>query len=317
MTISACEVFDCKTCVHMLRHRCFGCVEGNKLRQADGEEPCAIFQCAVLKGFASCTECTAVCPFPRNLEMVCPVRSHFEKKRMYSRRMSDYYVNREQESVELCSTSKVSEKSITRLRWYLYALDEFLAQGITSVSSEDIARKVGVKAYMIRHDLSQFGGFGRPSIGYDAAFLRSRLGKVLHLDAVQSIIWVGAAHLANDVALMERFELHGFNVVGIFDPDPSRFANEFNGMGVEPLENIPEVIRSIGAEGAVLAVPQDEAQDIADLLIAAGIRGILNLTSAIIPVPHGICMRHVDVVAELFSLSYYCHEMHQQETSEQ
>ena len=300
----------------MLRHGCPGCAEGNKLLQADSEEPCAIYRCVVSKGLTSCKECTAVCQFPRNLEIVCPVRSHFEKKRMYSRKLSDHYVGRQQESADVCPTPKVSEKTITRLRWYLYALNEFLAQGISKVSSEDIAHKVGVKSYLIRHDLNQFGGFGRPSIGYDATFLRSRLGKALHLDKVQSIIWVGAAHLANDVALMERFGRHGFNVVGIFDTYPSRFANEINGMEIEPLENVPEVIRSLGVEGAVLAVSQDDAQDVADLLITAGIRGILNLTSAIIPVPPGICIRHVDVVAELFSLSYYCHEMHQPEQPE-
>lgn len=317
MAISACEVFDCKTCGYMLRHRCLGCAEGNKLRQADSEEPCAIYHCVVSKGFTSCKECTAVCQFPRNLEMVCPVRCHFEKKRMYARKLSDHYVGRRQESADACPTPRVSEKTITRLRGYLYALDEFLSQGISKVSSEDIANKVGAKDYLIRHDLSQFGAFGRPSIGYDAVFLRSRLGKVLHLDKVQSIIWVGAAHLANDVALIERFGHHGFNVVGIFDTDPSRFANEINGMEIEPLENVPEMMRGLGVEGAVLAVSQDEAQDVADLLIAAGIRGILNLTSAIITVPPGICMRHVDVVAELISLSYYCHEMHQPEQPEE
>ncbi len=314
MAIAACNVFDCKTCGHMLRHRCLGCTEGNRLRQADNEDPCAIYQCVVSKGLTTCADCTSVCQFPRNLEMVCPVRSHFEKKRMYAHRLSEHFLERKTE-VPDTPALKVSEKTITRLRWYLYALDEFLAQGIARVSSEDIARKVGVKDYLIRHDLSQFGGFGRPSIGYDAAFLRTRLGKVLHLDQVQNIIWVGATHLANDVALMKRFGHHGFNVVGVFDTNPSRFTDAISGMGVEPLEGVPEAIRGLGVQGAVLAVPQEDAQDVADLLIAAGIRGILNLTSAIILTPPDVCIRSVDVVAELFSLSYYCHELHDRNNS--
>lgn len=294
----------------MKRHRCVGCAEGNKVRLADKEEPCAIYQCATSKGLTSCDECNAVCPFPRNLEMVCPVRAHFEKKRMYAHKLSDYFLDRQSDTSDN-SSPKVSEKTIMRLRWYLYALDEFLAHGIARVSSEDIARKVGVKDYLIRHDLSQFGGFGRPSIGYDAAFLRTRLGKVLHLDKAQNIIWVGATQLAGDGALLKRFGHHGFKVVGIYDAEPSRFASKVGGLKVEPLESIPESVRSLGVQGAVLAVPQEDAQMVADLLIEAGIRGILNLTSAIILTPPDVCTRNVDVVAELFTLSYYCNEAHQ------
>jgi len=308
MAISVCDVFDCKTCTHRLKRHCPGCGRGNRIQQAEGGETCAIYQCAVSKQIKSCKECSSpVCPFPRNLEIVCPIRDHFEKKRCYTRKLSDHFGERQQESTDTSPGDKISEKVITRLRWYLFALDEFLARGITRVSSEDISHKSGVKDYLIRHDLSQFGGFGRPSIGYDAAFLRSHLVRILHADETNRIVWIGADSLKSDSLLAKRFQHHGFDIVGIFDIEPSKATGEINGLAVKPLSDLADTIRDQAVQGAIIAVPQDEAQAVADMLVAAGIRGILNLTSSVIIAPPGVHVRQVDVVAEMFALCHHCH----------
>lgn len=307
--IAACAIFDCETCAHRLRGRCPGCGPGNVIQAADGEAQCAIYACVTSKNLTSCEECTAmVCPFSRDLEMVCPVRSHFEKKRCYSRKLSEHFFERQHGGGEgKKAGSKISDKTITRLRWYLFALNDYIDHGITKVSSDDIARKVGVRAWLIRRDLSQFGEFGRPSIGYDAAFLRSVLGEILHLGEAKKILWVGASRLASEPSLIKRFGGHGFKIVAVVDSNCTDMKVE--NLQVQPLANVCELASKQGIDAAVIAVAEDEAQSAAETLMAAGIHCILNLTSAIIVAPRGILVRNLDIVAELFALSYYCGEL--------
>lgn len=311
MVLSACGVFECESCTHLLRGHCPGCSAGNAKMIDDGVDPCGIFKCVTSSGLTTCKECRSiVCKFDRSLEMVCPVRANFEKKRCYSRKLAGHIHNRSDAAEIDEESNKVPEKSIMRLRGYVFALDEFIANGVIRISSEDISRKVGVKSHLIRRDLSQFGEFGRPSIGYDASFLRERLAHILHLDDLKDIMWVGAARLRDDSQLVSRFQEHGFNIVAVFDTGSPTTSEHIGDLPVLPFAGATDAVRERNIQAAVLAVSQLEAQAVADILIGAGIRGILNLTSAVIVAPPGVCVRTVDVVAELFALSYYCQELH-------
>lgn len=291
----------------MAKGRCPGCETGNLILRSDGRQPCSIFACAEGRGFASCSACTSeVCPFPHDIEMVCPVRAQFEKPRCFSRRLADYYTTRLGTKAPPAQDRKVSDRTITRLRWYLQALSGFLDQGITRVSSQDIGRKVGVKPGLIRRDLSHFGEFGRPSIGYDAEFLRTRLQSILHLDNSKAVVWVGPRRLQEDPSLIERFAEQNCVVSALFDSNEGLLGKTVAGLEVNPVSSLPERIRSLDAQGAVIEVPPAEAQSVADALVTAGIKAILNLTSAVIVTPPGIVVRNVDVAAELSALSYYC-----------
>ncbi len=253
----------------------------------------------------SCKACTAaVCPFPHDIEMACPVRAQFEKKRCYSRKLADYYTSRQQSAAP--DDKKISDRTITRLRWYLTALNGFIEQGTVRVSSQDIGRKVGVKPGLIRRDLSHFGEFGRPSIGYDAVFLRDRLQDILHLDNAKIIVWVGPRRLAEDASLMGRFAEQNCHVAALFSTDPEWIGRNIAGMEVHPVSSLSEKAMALGAQGAVIEVPPEKAQSVADLLVLAGVTAMLNLTSAVIVTPPGVVVRNVDVAAELSALSYYC-----------
>lgn len=306
--MSLCAIFDCDNCNHRKRRGCVGCVEGNATMIADGEAPCAIFECVSAKGLPSCKECSiVVCQIVATLESVCPVRAHYEKKRCYARKISDYFTGRHFGSTRIAAFG-VSDRTIARLRWYLFALDDFLDHGIERVSSQDIERKVGVKSWLIRRDLSHFGGFGRRSIGYDTAFLRARLAEILHLDEVKHVVWVGAACLAHDPSLIERFESHGFKIAAVLDDDPASASAALGNLNVLPLSEASQTIRELKPDAAVISGPAERSQAVADLLITSGARAILNMTSAVVVAPAGVVVRNVDVVAELFALSYYCGE---------
>jgi redox-sensing transcriptional repressor len=208
------------------------------------------------------------------------------------------------------------DKAIARLPWYLFAVRDFISHGVLRVSSDDIARKVGVKPSLVRRDLSQFGGFGRPSLGYETARLRECLSDILHLNIVRKIVWIGAGRLDADKSLAQRFREHNYKMVAIFDSDLSRAPEMIGGVKVAPVAEMPRRIKELGAEGAIIATADDEAQSVADALVAVGIRGILNLTSTPIAASPRVCVRNVDVVAELFALSYYCSELHRQQANQ-
>lgn len=307
METARCGVFDCNTCSHLVKGRCPGCETGNLIVASDGREGCSIFRCANDKGLASCRACkSAVCPYPHNVEMACPVRAQFEKSRCYSKKLSDYYTTRVKADPSASGDKRISDRTITRLRWYLVALNGFIEQEITRVSSQDIGRKVGVKPGLIRRDLSHFGEFGRPSVGYDAVFLRDRLQQILHLDNSKIVVWVGPQRLVSDPSLLQRFADQNCLITALFDTDEGSVGWTVAGMEVNPIGALPERARTVGAQGAVIEVPPDKAQSVADTLVLAGVKAILNLTAAIIVTPPGIVVRNVDVVAELSALSYYC-----------
>jgi len=302
--VSACGIFDCEDCTHRLRGRCRGCVARNETMDAD--RSCGIFRCVATRNYESCGTCDAViCKLSRSPEDVCPARADFEKKRCYIRKIAKHMLNKSVMPTAQGYDRQIPDKSITRLHSYVFALDEFIANEISSVSSEDISRKVGVKAHLIRRDLSQFGEFGRPSVGYDTKFLRESLGQIAHLDRAKNVVWVGNGGMLQDPQFSKRFKDHGFNVVAVLDP---RAENEDSNHAIPvlPFTEAERVIKELDAKAVVLAVRQDEAQEISDILVAAGIRGILNLSSAVIVTPPSVCIRNLDIVAELFALSYYC-----------
>jgi len=286
-------------------------VHGNLSLLAEGSQACDFYLCTTEKGLTSCKECAeVVCRFARTAETVCPVRSYYERKRCYARKISEHFLSIYYKGQPTHLEHKVSAKTVTRLRWYLFALDELLSCGVSRLSSEDMSRKVGVRSSLIRRDLSHFGEFGTPSIGYDAAHLRQCLARILRVGERRAILWVGASRLADDESLLRRLAEHSFEIVAVLDAHPESSPKTVSGLQVRPLSALSDVMREHGAEGAVIATAEEDAQRAADALTGAGIRGILNLTSAVIVVPTTVCMRSVDVVAEMFALSYFCAEMH-------
>lgn len=305
MAISTCGVYNCGSCSQIRMGRCPGCCEGNRIMVADRVNPCPIYLCAQARGMVSCTDCAASdCPYPRRLDMGCPVRDHFDRKRSQRRQRTEGLRDRSDLPRAPLRDIKVSEKSVTRLSWYLSALDDLQSRGVTRVSSNDISMRVGVKDYLIRHDLSSFGKLGRPSIGYNTASLRSHLIRALHLDDEKKVLWVGASVLAERASLIERLASCGFAIVAVLDTRVESAPREVGGLRVYPLGAARELIRQSGAQGAMLAVNPAEAQAVADILVGLGIRSVLNLTSAVIVVPEDVCLRNVDIVAEMVALSF-------------
>ena len=200
----------------------------------------------------------------------------------------------------------ISEKTIARMRWYLYALDEFTKEGMTVVASREIADKVGVKSGLVRKDLCHFGGFGRPSVGYNIAYLQKKIKEILRINQVKNVAWVGAQRLADDPSLIEKFAESNCEIEAVFDKDSTKLGMRIGNLQVLGIGEVEAVAQNLGIEAAVIATPSDDAQEAVDRLTAGGVRAILNLTPVVLVVPPGVAVRNVDLASELMMLSYYC-----------
>ena len=313
--MSACGLFDCSQCDYLKAGSCPGCIEGNLRIQAEGGQVCTIRSCVVEKGIASCTECVMPqCDIPRRIDCVCPLRTAFQNKRWWASRMTDYFERliRRRSSAEVAE--KISPRTVDRLRWYLLVLQEMEDKGVTSVASREIAGKVGINAALVRKDLSYFGDFGTPSLGYSVQLLIQRIREILNLDEPCNVAWVGAQRLAENQDLLIELGSHNCRVVSVFDIDESRVGARVAGIRVERLVQLLHLKDEMDINAGVIAVPAQNAQQVADALLAVGIKAMLNLTSAVLSMPAGVVVRNANVVSEMMALSFYsAHEEAQAE----
>ncbi|NIP83760.1 MAG: redox-sensing transcriptional repressor Rex, partial [Gemmatimonadetes bacterium] len=183
---------------------------------------------------------------------------------------------------------KVSGPTIGRLSLYLRLLVELRDAGVSTVSSEELAGRSGTTAAQVRKDLSLFGTFGKRGLGYEVEELESRLRGILGLGRRWGVALVGAGRIGAALFGYENFRRQGFHIEAVFDADPSKVGEQWNGLEVQADERMEEVVSEAGIEIAVIAVPARSAQGVADRLVAAGVRGILNFAPTRLEVPSGV-----------------------------
>lgn len=197
---------------------------------------------------------------------------------------------------------------IRRLPVYVRTLRELHEQGVASISSDELANHIGVTAAQIRRDLSYFGKFGKQGKGYDTAFLADAIGHILGLDRSWDVALAGLGNLGRAVVRYRGFGSSSFNIVAVFDHFPERVGQEVGDLTVLPDDEITRVIRARGIKIGIVAVPANVAQEVADQMVAGGVRAILNYAPVVLKVPHGVTVREIDPVGALQSMTYYLGE---------
>jgi redox-sensing transcriptional repressor len=187
-----------------------------------------------------------------------------------------------------------SLSTIQRLPLYLRALMQISINGQKMTSSEELGRVSGVSPALIRKDLSLFGGFGKQGSGYRIERLRSALTHILHLDTSWEVALVGVGRLGR--ALLDDPDLctRGFCIAMLFDNNPALIGQQVNGMVVQDVANVAELLPRHRMRIAILAVPPEAAQPVTNKLVASGVRGILNYTATNVLVPHNVVLRSID-----------------------
>src|SRR5437016_2622875 len=183
------------------------------------------------------------------------------------------------------SDSRPSRASVGRLSLYLRRLEGLLGEGITKVSSGDLGEALGVTDAQVRKDLAYLGSLGHPGIGYPIQELVSAIRRALGIDREWLAALAGVGNLARALLRYRGFPQQGFRIVALFDADPSKVGQQIEGLTIYGLDQVPAVIAATGAELGMLTVPHEAAQGVADALVAAGIRGVLNFAPVVLRLP--------------------------------
>ena len=203
---------------------------------------------------------------------------------------------------------KIPDATIGRLSLYSRYLKEADEKGITTISSQHIAKATGVTPAQVRKDLAYFGEFGTRGVGYNSRELFNYIMKILGLDKRWSIAIIGAGNLGRALSQYKGFQQRGFDVICIFDNDPKKIGKKLANIDIYSLDMLEEKVKELDIDLGIIAVPALAAQDVADKLVSVGIRGIINFAPVNITVTENIILRRVDLAAQLEYLTYYLEE---------
>lgn len=163
----------------------------------------------------------------------------------------------------------------------------------------------GVKPTQLRKDLTYFGQFGTRGLGYDVEQLSHMITDLLGTSSLQPVVLVGVGNLGSALLSYRGFQQEGFEIIAAFDTEPARKRGKKLEIPLQPLEEMPAVIRDKNVRMAILTVPASEAQEVANILVDAGVTGILNFAPIVLAVPEDVMVSNVNLAIELENLSYF------------
>jgi len=203
------------------------------------------------------------------------------------------------------NADKIPDIIIGRLPVYLRALQRLSDKGVHTTSSQELGEIVGISAAQIRKDISQFGEFGKQGTGYAIPFLVERLRDILKVNRVWEVVIVGIGDMGHALARYNGFTNRGFNIKMIFDNDPKKIGQKVGDFEIYDTAGMAEKIKQAKVKVAMLTVPATAAQELADQLVKAGIKAILNYAPISLNVPGGVRVQYIDPVAHLQRMTYY------------
>lgn len=202
------------------------------------------------------------------------------------------------------SDGPVPKAVVSRLSLYLRELQHLLRAGCETTSSTQLGRLLGFTDAQVRKDLAYFGQFGYPGIGYRCDELVAAIKRILATDQDWPIALVGLGNLGRALIGYRGFRQQGFGIAAAFDVDPTKVGKEVEGIPVYGLDQLVPVVHEKGIRLAILSVPAPAAQEVADQLVAAGLRGIMNFAPVTLNLPSDVRSVAVDLAIELEQLTF-------------
>ncbi len=199
---------------------------------------------------------------------------------------------------------KISDSTVRRLALYLRFLEHSAAQGLTTISSAELARRGGTTSAQVRKDLSFFGSFGKRGLGYSVPELAARIRDILGLKRTHRVVLVGAGKMGGALLHYRGFRQHGFDVAAIYDKDPRKIGARSNGLVVRDIRLLEADLKKEPSDIAILVTPAEAAQEVADRLVRAGVKAILNFAPIPLVVPNDVAVQSVNMALELETLSF-------------
>jgi len=205
----------------------------------------------------------------------------------------------------MSDTKQIPDPTLLRMCRYLRILER---HDDPTISSAAIADAGGVNAAQVRKDLSFFGEFGQPGVGYHTDELLASLKRMMGLDEELEVVVVGAGALGSALINYPGFENRGFRIVALFDNNPAKVGHRLRGYEIMPFDRLKATVEDHEVNIAIIAVPRVAAQDVADSLIEAGVKGLVNFAPVTLKVPDGVVVRSVDLTLQLEMLAYHLRE---------
>ena len=200
---------------------------------------------------------------------------------------------------------KIPEMTIRRLSVYTRCLLQLEEDGVQTISSQELAERFNLNSAQVRKDLAYFGEFGVRGIGYHVTGLKAELQRILGLDREWPVALVGLGNLGSALFHYKGFSRQGFRIAVVFDEDPAKIGRDIEGVPIVGMRDLAREVRARQIQIAILAVPAEAAQGVTDLLVAAGIKAVLNFAPARLRVPREARLKNVDLSIELETLSFY------------
>jgi len=210
-----------------------------------------------------------------------------------------------EQSGELRDGNRLTVGVAARLSQYLRVLTQAKKMGKERISSQEISDYTNINATQIRRDLSAFGKFGKRGVGYNIDALAAEIRKILRTQGQHNIALFGAGRLGEAIANSTIFADHGFHVVAAFDVDQAKVGRSLDGLQVLDYGALSEVIREKNVIVAVLAVPAEAAQKVADDVVEAGVKIIFNYSQALLDVPGDVTVHTTSPAVELLYALYF------------
>jgi len=203
------------------------------------------------------------------------------------------------------NAEKIPDIIIGRLPVYLRALQRLADKDIHTTSSQELGEIVGISAAQIRKDISQFGEFGKQGTGYAIPFLIEKLQDILKVDRVWEVVIIGMGDIGHALAHYQGFANRGFHVKMVFDNDPKKIGQKIGEFEVYDTAVLAEKIKKHKLKIAMITVPASDAQEVADQLVKAGVKAILNYAPISLNVPEDVRVQYIDPVTHLQRMTYY------------
>lgn len=187
---------------------------------------------------------------------------------------------------------------------YYRSLSEFESKGYKTISSEHLAKKERLTPAQVRKDLSSFGNFGTRGLGYRVRELNEKIAGILGLHRSWSVALVGVGNVGSALVSYKEFAKHGFNIKLLLDNDQRKINKNHKGILVSDVKGLVEKLKENRIDIVIIAVPAQAAQEVADQVVSAGVKSILNFAPTQIKVPKDVVLRHVNMSMELEHLSF-------------
>lgn len=201
--------------------------------------------------------------------------------------------------------NRVSSAVVKRLPKYYRYLDMIASKGIIRVSSQELSSITGLTASQIRQDLNHFGGFGQQGYGYNVEELSSEIESIIGLDKKYNAVVIGIGNIGQAITQYAGFKNSGFKIIGLFDNDKDLVGKKIAGTEISPIDELASFMKANKVHIAIMAVPGEAAQEITDIIVPLGVKGIWNFAPVDLKLPDTVILENVHLDESLYTLTFY------------